>query len=141
MPSQKGSRGRRNLLGTLRVAGDTERLEYTPLDGTCRTDAVVTYLDALAVEAERDGARTVVVLDNASVHRNRTVGWARRRWERQGLYLYYLPPYCPHLNRIEGVWRRLKGFLLPRHCYASLAELDQALTAALQALGAVELQG
>lgn len=138
--SQKGSRGRRNLIGSLRVAQETEQLDYARVAGTCRGEAVVTYLDALAAQAQAAGIRTVVVLDNASCHRARTVRWARRRWERQGLFLYYLPPYCPHLNRIETVWRTLKGFLLPRRCYDSLADLDQALDAALGALGAVELQ-
>lgn len=54
-----------------------------------------------------------------------------------------LPPaglLCPHLNLIEGVWRRLKGFLMPRRYYDSLAELKQAVLSALRLLGAVELQ-
>ena len=49
------------------------------------------------------------------------------QWEAQGLYLRYLPPYAPFLNLIEGVWRRLKGFLMPRRCYDSVAELRAAL--------------
>ncbi len=55
--------------------------------------------------------------------------------------LYYLlPAYCPQLNPIEGVWRRLKGFLMPRRFYDSLAELKRAVLNALRLLGAVELQ-
>jgi len=54
---------------------------------------------------------------------------------------YYLPAYCAHLNPIEGVWRRLKGFLMPRRFYDdSVAELRQAVLSALRLLGAVELQ-
>jgi hypothetical protein len=34
----------------------------------------------------------------------------RRRWARQGLHLYYLPPYSPELNRIEIVWKHAKYF-------------------------------
>jgi putative transposase len=37
--------------------------------------------------------------------------------------LYYLPSYCPHLNPIEGVWRRLESFLMPPRFYDSLTEL------------------
>ncbi|PTA68608.1 hypothetical protein C8263_07400 [Deinococcus arcticus] len=40
------------------------------------------------------------------------------------------------LNHIEAVWRRLKGFLLPRRCYDSVAQLRDALCVALTALGA-----
>jgi transposase len=34
----------------------------------------------------------------------------RRRWARQGLHLYYLPPYSPELNRIEILWKHAKYF-------------------------------
>jgi putative transposase len=55
--------------------------------------------------------------------------------------VYYLPAYCPHLNPIEGVWwRRLKGFLMPRRFYDSVAELRQAVLSALRLLGTIELQ-
>jgi hypothetical protein len=47
---------------------------------------------------------------------------------------------CPHLNLIEGVWRRLKGFLMPRRFYDSITELRQAVLSALRLLEAVEIQ-
>jgi len=47
---------------------------------------------------------------------------------------------CPHLNLIEGVWRRLKGFLMPRRFYDSVAALKQAVMRGLRLLGAVEIQ-
>jgi transposase len=34
----------------------------------------------------------------------------RRRWAKRGLYLYYLPPYSPELNRIEILWKHAKHF-------------------------------
>ncbi len=110
------------------------------LAGSCRTGDVVCYLDALAEEAERSNEPTVVVLDNASFHTAGAVRERERGWEVLGLKLYRLPAYCPHLNPIEGVWRRLKGFLMPRRYYDSLAELKQAVLSALSLLGAVEIQ-
>lgn len=139
VPSRWGSQGRINLIGTLCLEHETERLEYHLMDGSCRADAVVGYLDALAAQTEQDGTPVVVVLDNAPFHRAHTVQQARARWEQQGLTLYYLPAYCPHLNRIEGVWKRLKGFLLPRRCYDSVAELTEAVLSSLRLLGAVEI--
>ena len=82
----------------------------------------------------------MVVLDNAPFH---TAGAVRERepgWEAKGLRLYRLPSYCPHLNPIEGMWRRLKGFLMPRRFYDPLAELKRAILSALSLLGAVEVQ-
>ena len=43
-------------------------------------------------------------------------------------------------NLIEGVWRRLKGFLMPRRFYDSVAELKAAVLHALHLLEAVEVQ-
>ncbi len=135
-----GKQGRINLIGTLSLGYGAERLEYRMLEGSCRTQEVIGYLDALAEEAERERKPVVVVLDRAPFHRAGAVRERRTVWEAKGLRLYYLPAYCPHLNPIEGVWRRLKGFLMPRRFYDSLAELKQAVLSALSLLGAVELQ-
>ncbi len=135
-----GKQGRVNLIGTLSFEGEVEALEYRMLEGSCRSGEVVGYLDLLAEEAERNGKPVVVVLDRAPFHRAGAVRERRPGWEEKGLRLYYLPAYGPHLNLIEGVWRRLKGFLMPRRYYDSLAELKQAVSSALSLLGAVELQ-
>ena len=139
--SRWGSQGRINLIGTLTFEGESERLEYGVIEGSCHSGEVLGYLDALAEKAEREGKPCVVVLDNAPFH---TAGVIREResyWAARGLRLYRLPAsYCPHLNLIEGVWRRLKGFLMPRRFYDSVAELKQAVVHALRLLGAVKVQ-
>ncbi len=132
--------GRLNLLGTLSLWATEETLEYHLLEGNCHKSDIVAYVDALARQAEQTATFTVVVLDNASFHRAKDVQTKRAGWEVQGLYLRYLPSYCPQLNLIEGVWRRLKGFLMPRRYYNSLADLKEALLAALALLNAVNLQ-
>src|SRR5215218_7835451 len=116
-----------------------ERLEYRMLEGSCESGEVLGYLDALAHNAEQEHKPCVVVLDNAPFH---TAGVVREReedWEARGLTLYRLPAYCPQLNLIEGVWRRLKGFLMPRRFYDSVAELKQAVLHGLRLLEAVEI--
>ena len=74
---------------------------------------------------------TVVVLDNASFHQGQAVRAQAPVWATQGMLLRYLPPYCPMLNRIETTWRVLKGFLMPRRCYNTIAELRAAMMVAL----------
>ena len=64
------------------------------------------YLDRFSFKVEK---KTVVVLDNASVHRNRKIKEMRKIWEDRGLFLFYLPPYSPELNPAETLWRILKG--------------------------------
>ena len=123
----------RNLIGSLSLFGATEQLEVRELSGSCTQAQVISYLDTLAQSC--DPARlTVVVLGNAPFHKGKLLTEQRSKWEAQGLYLRYLPLYCPQLSPIEGVWRRLKGFLMPRRCYNSLTELNAALKLGLKAL-------
>ena len=138
--SRWGSGGRINLIGTLCLEGETERLEYSLIEGSCRSGEVKGYLDALAEQAQREGKPCVVVLDNAPFHTAGMIRESEAQWEARGLRLYRLASYCPHLNLIEGVWRRLKGFVMPRRFYDSVAELRQALLSALRLLEAVEVQ-
>lgn len=140
MRSRWGSAGRINLIGTLRVEGEAEKLEYSLLEGSCRSGEVMNYLDAVAEKARREGKPCVVVLDNAPFHTAGVIRDREEEWESKGLRLYRLPAYCPHLNLIEGVWRRLKGFLMPRRYYDSVAELKEAILHGLSLLGAVEVQ-
>ena len=129
-------------MGTLRVEGDPghERLEYRVLEGSCDSGEVLLYLDALAHDAQQAGKPCVVVLDDAPFHTAGVVREREEEWEEMGLTLYRLPSYCPQLNLIEGVWPRLKGFLMPRRFYDSVGELKRAVLHALRLLGAVEVQ-
>jgi putative transposase len=136
-----GSKGRINLIGTLCLEGDLEeRLEYSLIEGSCRSGEVKDYLDALAEQAQRMDKACVVVLDNAPFHTSGMIREREEEWAAKGLRLYRLPAYCPHLNLIESIWHTLKGFLLPRRFYDSVGELKQAVLHALSLLRAVEVQ-
>ena len=138
--SRWGSEGRINLIGTLCLGRQSEWLQYSVIEGSCRSEEVLGYLDALAEQTQGEGKPCVVVLDNAPFHTAGVVVEREPEWAARGLVLYRLPAYCPHLNLIEGVWRRLKGFLMPRRFYDSVAELKAAVLHALHLLEAVEVQ-
>ena len=74
---------------------------------TTRED-VMAFLDDLADRSH--SAPRIVVLDNAGIHKGEPMEEKRRQWEQKGLYLYYLPPYSPELNRIEILWKQAKYF-------------------------------
>ena len=94
---------------------------------------VVEFLDGLSL---RPRARdTVVVLDNASIHRAGIVKEMRPVWEKRGLFLFHLPPYSPHLNIAETLWRILKGKWIRPQDYESSDSLFYAADRALAALG------
>lgn len=130
IPTRWSSQGRINLIGTLSLFGVQEKLEVRELSGSCDGQQVVAFLDALATSCT-PARMTVVVLDNARFHKGALVMERLVDWERCGLYLRFLPTYSPELNLIEGVWRRVKGFLMPRRCYGSVVELRSAMLVAL----------
>ena len=136
VPTRWGSQGRINLIGWLGFHGEQETLEIRELDGSCTGEQVIAYLERLAASCD-PSKPTTVVMDNVPFHKGAGLKERRADWEARGLFLRYLPAYCPYLNLIEGVWRRVKGFLMPRRCYDSVVELRAALLVALEALGAV----
>jgi putative transposase len=78
--------------------------------------------------------RGVVFLDHAPFHRSRGFREAVERWRGRGLEVAYLPRYSPHLNPVETIWRRVKGFLMPRRHYRSVEELRGAVAVAMERL-------
>jgi len=68
-----------------------------------------------------------VVLDNARVHTARKIKELFEIWNDRGLFIFYLPPYSPHLNIIGRLWKGLKeGWLKPSD-YQSADNLFYAL--------------
>jgi putative transposase len=138
VPTRWGSEGRLNVIGVWSIHGEDTHLEYRLLEGSCKQPEVVGFLrwQAAICDPERP---TVIVLDNATFHRGRELKALKNEWESQGLVLRYLPSHCPFLNVIEGVWRWVKGFLMPRRCYNSVAAVRVAVLVVFGALRAVEV--
>ena len=118
---------------------NAQTLEYQILAGRCTSEQVEIYLESLAQPAQQRRIPVTVVLDNAGFHKVKRIKQHLARWQQMGLTLWFQPPYSPHFNRIETVWKRLKGFLLLRRCYHSREQLLDALNAALKLLGAIEI--
>lgn len=95
-------------------------------------DKVVSFLDAFSLRVNKD---TFVVLDNATVHRNHKIRELRPVWEKRGLFIFYLPPYSPHLNIAETLWRILKGKWIRPLDYVSKDTLFYTADRALAAVG------
>ncbi|MBQ9213774.1 MAG: transposase [Bacteroidales bacterium] len=69
-------------------------------------EEIVSFLDEFSFRIRKN---TFVVFDNATVHRNRWIKGLRSIWEKRELFIFFLPPYSPHLNIAETLWRILKG--------------------------------
>ena len=78
---------------------------------------------------------TVLVLDNASVHRSKLVREKRAEWKKKGLRLLFLPPCCPHMNLIEILWRMIKYRWLDCAAYADFETLCRSVSDILAQVG------
>lgn len=93
---------------------------------------VIRSVEALLPQLSRP---VVLVLDNASIHRAKAVREKQAEWKKQGLRLLFLPPYCPHLNRIELLWKQIKYRWLAPHDYIDFPTLSQSVTDILKNVG------
>lgn len=127
IPSEKGLR--LNIFGMI---DRNNRYEGFSTTENMTADKVADLLDRLSLRLRRN---TFVVLDNATVHRCKLMRELRPIWEKRGLFLFFLPPYSPHLNIAETLWRILKGKWLRPVDYCSTDSLLYATDRALAALG------
>ncbi|GIW49839.1 MAG: hypothetical protein KatS3mg080_0450 [Anoxybacillus sp.] len=68
-----------------------------------------TFLDFLRLLKEKYSDRFIVlVLDNAHIHHANMVQAFLQSEEGDAFHFMFLPPYLPHLNPIERLWKWLK---------------------------------
>ncbi len=85
--------------------------------------------------AEKLPQPTVLVLDNAPIHRSGLMQSKLVEWEAKNLYIFFLPAYSPHLNLIEILWRKMKYEWLKAEDYASCEKLWTAVKTILDGIG------
>jgi DDE superfamily endonuclease len=120
---------RLNVLGFLNLNGSFQSYVF---EGTIDSAVLISCFDDYCQHMKRP---VLIVLDNASIHTSAEVKAQIKRWEEQGLYLLFLPPYCPELNLIEILWRKIKYQWLPFSAYQSFKDLSEALDEVLRGIG------
>lgn len=78
---------------------------------------------------------TVLVLDNAPVHRSKLFSEQLEKWQRKDLYIFFLPRYCPHLNKAETFWRKAKYEWLKPSDYASFGKYERKIKKIFNGIG------
>ena len=121
--------GRINVFGLLSATG---KLNSYHKQESLNSAFIIECLTEFAQSLQRP---TVVVLDNAPLHTSAAFKAKQVEWEQKGLYLFFLPKYSPHLNRIERLWKQIKHGWLKAQDYLSLEHLRQALSNILTGFG------
>jgi transposase len=121
--------GRINVLGFMNRHNDLQSFMF---EASIHTGGVIACFDAFCQTIKK---KTVVVVDNASIHTSEEFEDRIPYWKKRGLVIKYLSPYSPELNLIEILWRRIKYTWLPFSAYECLNALSEALEAILSHVG------
>jgi transposase len=127
MPSSKGAG-----LNCFALLSRASELRFETTRKRVTSEFIIEQLERLSFSIKKV---TVLVLDNARVHTSQKVQGRRKFWQQRGLYIFYLPPYSPHLNIAERLWRKLKYEWLQASDYASIDGLFYQVRQALAAVG------
>ena len=101
---------RPNVLGALLSNGEMLSAAYWE---TTTADVFVGFLGWLRQQVSKP---LTVVLDNASIHKAKSIQPLIAFLKTQGVTLHFLPPYSPELNRIERLWHKIKHTWMAVKC-------------------------
>lgn len=123
---KSGKGGNLNVFGLMNILGELTSYQTTK---SVNSQTVIEWLDDFASSLKR---LTVVVIDNAPWHVSKVVEDKIEEWEELGLFIFYLPPYSPHLNLIETLWRKMKHTWLKPKNYISKESLHSGVNSILK---------
>ena len=99
----EAKRGKRlNVLAALLSSGQVLSAKYWE---NTTADVFIGFLGWLRQQVDKP---LTVILDNASIHKAKGTRVFTQWLAKQGVTLYFLPPYSPELNRIERLWHKIK---------------------------------
>ena len=139
LPAERGAGGGYSVLGFWRPA-DPQATGHQTFTAIISATAFTAELFVLAVAEFLTHVvqPTVLVLDNASIHKAHAVKARVADWANRGLTLLFLPPYSPELNRIEILWRFCKHYWLTPDAYLTPQTLLQHVTDLLRDIGTTD---
>lgn len=114
------------------LLGTDNRLISYPTEDRTNADFIIQSLDHFIQKIDKP---TVIILDNAPIHRAKKMKAKMEQWQQQGLFIFFLPKYAPHLNRIETLWRKMKYEWLHHKDYKSWRTLTKAVKNILASFG------
>jgi transposase len=115
-------------------------MSYGLVVGSLTSATYIRFMDWQAARVhrlfQRTGIATVIVQDNASIHKSKAVRERLPIWQGQGLEFFQLPPYCSEMNDIETEWHQLKAHEMRGAMFEDTYDLAMGVIAALNRRGA-----
>lgn len=127
LPSAKGK-----FLNVVGLMNRKNELFFEVSETTFNSDKLISFMDKFMRQIVK---KTVVILDNAPIHKSKKFKAKIKEWEENDLLIYFLPPYSPELNLIEILWRRIKYQWLSFEAYQCFQNLKERLSYVLNNFG------
>lgn len=127
LPASKGKK-----LSVLGLMTPDCKLFSRTFEGTINSDSAIAVMDEFCQTITK---QTIVVVDNAPIHRSKKFIAKIEQWREQDLWIYYLPPYSPELNIIEILWRFIKYKWLPLDAFLNFQNLKERINDTLGKIG------
>jgi len=108
------------------------KLEAYSIQGSMNSKTVIAFIDDFCTRVKK---KTILVLDNAPIHKSKEFANKIKKWEEEDLYIFFLPKYSPHLNPIEILWRMMKYYWVPYEEIESQNELNDKINEILANFG------
>ena len=133
-----------NRISILGLWEPGKSFEYALVQGGFNGKSYIKVMDWIAHKAAQTlaatGRLTVVVQDNGPLHKSHLVQllplaakasqkWAG--WQEQGLFIFFLPPYCSEMNPIETEWHQLKSHEISGQMFDNEYDLAKAVMAGM----------
>lgn len=120
---------RLNVIGLLNRNNDLESYIF---ECKITSDIVISFLDQYVKKIDK---LTVVVIDNAPIHRSKAFQKKIAEWQQKKLEIFWLPTYSPQLNLIETLWRFMKYEWIEKEAYFSWKNLVEYVEKVLKDFG------
>lgn len=101
-------------------------------EGSVDSQIMIDFIDEFVPQINK---RTVVILDNAPIHKSKKFLSNIDRWREQDLEIFFLPTYSPELNKIEILWRFIKYKWIPLDAYLNFQNLKDRLDETISQVG------
>ena len=122
---------RLNVFGLMNRQNDFVSYSTTQ---TIDAKTIVANLDDFASKIT---GQTVVVMDNATIHKAGIVKEKIKEWAEKGMTIWHLPTYSPNLNIIETLWRKIKYEWLKPQDYFNWVVFENAVNKILVDVGTI----
>jgi transposase len=120
---------RQNVLGVFNWHPQVHAFAF---EGPLDSPTVIHCFDLFRHQPQKPA---VVAVANAPIHTSEDFEEELDRWQKEDLYVKFLPPYCPDLNLIELLGRKIKYEWLPLDAYVNCKTLTTSLFDVLKGIG------